>query len=390
MTYKIFNAIYLNKNTQKYATPCYLYDQQLLIDTILLAQNSCNKYFKDYNTKIHYAIKANNNLQLLSKIKQHNFGIDCVSGGEIKLALQAGFSGQDIVFAGVGKLDAEINLALEQNIYAFNCESEQEVEVINQLAQKAQKIARIMLRVNPDIDAMTHKNISTGKFDNKFGLSFSAIVKFLPQLRQLKNINLIGLHYHIGSQITNMQVFTNLSTIVVEHFKQLQQQGVTISDINLGGGLGIDYLNPQVNPIADFAAYFKALKASLDLPQTVNLHFELGRAIVAQCGILLSEVLFIKHTEGNNFAIINAGMNDLMRPALYGANHAMLVLNARQDYEKYHVVGPVCESTDVFACNLDLPKLGRGDKIAILSCGAYGHVLASTYNSRTICQEYII
>jgi diaminopimelate decarboxylase len=390
MTYKIFNSAYLKNNTQKYATPCYIYDQQLLIDTVNIAMDACNQYFNKYKTKIHYAIKANNNLQLLQQIKDHNFGIDCVSGGEIKLAVEAGFKPQDIVFAGVGKLDKEITLALQQNIHAFNCESKQEVEVINHLANSAGKIANIMLRVNPDIDAMTHKHISTGKFDNKFGLSFAAIIKFLPQLKQLKNINLIGLHYHVGSQITNMQVFSNLSSVVVKHYEQLNQMGFKISDIDLGGGLGIDYVSPQLNPVADFAAYFKALKTTLNLPPSVTLHFELGRAIVAQCGILLSEVLFIKHTEGNNFAIIDAGMNDLMRPALYGANHAMLVVNEAKDCQKYHVVGPVCESTDVFALNLTLPQLQRGDKIAILSCGAYGHVLANTYNSRSISQEYII
>lgn len=397
MQYKIFNQDQLVKSLTNKKTPCYLYDTHLLNDTLDRAKNSSDKYLP-HSHHIHYALKANDNPDLLAIIKQQGIGIDCVSGGEIEKAIKAGFDANDIVFAGVGKQDWEIILALKHNIYAFNCESLQELEIINALAHKYKKIVKGMLRVNPDIDAKTHKHISTGKYDNKFGIMFDDIISYLPKLKELKNIQLIGLHYHIGSQITRASVFAKLASIVTKHYNFMQKKGVSLTDINLGGGLGIDYKNPHKNPIPDFDKYFATINAHLNIPKTITLHFELGRSLVGQCGILISTVLFTKNTAGTNFAIVDAGMNDLMRPALYNAKHNIIVLNHETKPQSnlaakvmpYHIVGPVCESTDIFARNLLLTELKRGDKIIIETCGAYGRVLANQYNSRNLITEYTI
>ncbi len=389
MTYKIFNSKYLETLSTIHETPCYIYDTRLLGDTLDYAQSECVKQFAD-QAIIHYAVKANDNIEVLAKIKQAGFGIDCVSGGEIEHALDCGFRVNQIVFAGVGKQDWEIELALNVGIYAFNCESLQEVEVINELALAHNKTAKVMLRINPGIDAKTHKNISTGMYENKFGIMFSDVCKFLPHLKNLTQIELIGLHYHIGSQINDMNVFAELAAVVSEHYNVLYDSGIYLTDLNLGGGLGVDYVNPQINPITDFNRYFATLKENLRLPEAVKIHFELGRSLVAQCGIMLSKVLYIKNTAETLFAIIDAGMNDLMRPALYEAKHVILPLIERDLIKTYHVVGPVCESTDIFAKNLALSELNRGDVVAILTSGAYGRVLANQYNRRRLIKEYLI
>lgn len=389
MSYKLFDKQFLQTLATIHETPCYIYDSTLLQDNLDCAKTECYKYFGD-SASIHYALKANDNPDVLSKIKKAGFGIDCVSGGEIEHAIDCGFKVSHIVFAGVGKQDWEIELALNVGIYAFNCESLQEVEVINELARSHDKIARIMLRVNPDIDAKTHKHISTGTYDNKFGITFSDLENFLPKLKSLSQIKLIGLHYHIGSQITDMNVFKELGNVASEHYSILHKNGLTLSDLDLGGGLGVDYEHPRQNPITNFSDYFSVLKNSLSLPIPAKIHFELGRSLVAQCGVMLSKVLFIKNTAGTNFAIIDAGMNDLMRPALYEAKHEILNLSNETDMEKYHVVGPVCESTDIFAKNLALPKLKRGDIVAVLTSAAYGRVLANQYNRRRMIKEYMI
>ena len=389
MTYKIFDNKFLQTFATEQETPCYIYDAKLLQDNLDSAKIECGKQFGS-NAAIHYALKANDNTDVLAKIKKAGFGIDCVSGGEIEHAIDCGFKVNHIVFAGVGKQDWEIELALNVGIYAFNCESLQEVEIINELAVAHDKVAKIMLRVNPDIDAKTHKHISTGTYDNKFGITFDDLCGFLPRLQELTQVKLIGLHYHIGSQITDMNVFAELGTVASEHYRILNERGITLSDLDLGGGLGVDYVNPQQNPITKFADYFSTLKNSLSLPNPAKVHFELGRSLVAQCGALLSKVLFIKNTAGTNFAIIDAGMNDLMRPALYEAKHVIVNLNETDKKEVYHVVGPVCESTDVFAKNLTLPELKRGDVVAILTSAAYGRVLANQYNRRRMIEEYMV
>lgn len=385
--YKIFDLSTLEKI--KYKTPFYLYDKTLLIDTLQIAQDSASSNLK-HDFCLHYALKANDNLELLELIHNHKFGIDCVSGGEVRKALNAGFNPNKIVFAGVGKTDAEIRFALKNDIYAFNTESIQEIEIINKIAKSLNLTAQIMIRVNPDVDAKTHKHISTGKYDNKFGITFDDAISFLKNLATYKNINFIGLHYHIGSQITDMKVFQELTFKINQHYAKLQQLKIKITDLNIGGGLGVNYVKPEQNPIADFANYFKIIAANLNVAKDIKLHFELGRSIVAQCGGLISQVIFTKNTAGTNFAIIDAGMNDLMRPALYSAKHKIVKISKSLDQStsKYNIVGPVCESTDVFAKNLRMKNLERRDKVVIYSAGAYGKVLTNEYNSRAKIKEY--
>lgn len=387
--YKIFNHKNINNLTKK--TPFYLYDRELLLDTLLEAKTAAKTYLK-HQFCIHYALKANDNKEILKLIHEHKFGIDCVSGGEVKKALLANFEKNKIVFAGVGKTDPEIRFALQNNIYAFNTESIEEIAVINKIAKKLDLVAKIMIRINPDVDAKTHKHISTGKYDNKFGITFDDASTFLKNLSDFKNIKFIGLHYHIGSQITDMKVFKELAFKINSHYKHLQILNINITDLDIGGGLGVNYTNPIAEPIANFNNYFKIIAENLDIPLHIKLHFELGRAIVAQCGVLISTVIFTKNTAGTNFAIIDAGMNDLMRPALYNANHKIVKINARKNdvMNKFHIVGPVCESTDIFAKNVKIANLRRSDKIILYSAGAYGKVLANQYNSRKLIKEYLI
>lgn len=320
-------------------------------------------------------------------------GIDCVSGGEIKRALEQKVDSQHIVFAGVGKADWEIELAIDNDIFAFNSESLEEIQVINQIAQRKNKKVNICLRVNPNIDAQTHHYISTGQFDDKFGIAFVDILNWLKdEYRNFANINIIGLHYHVGSQILNYQVFQSLAITTNEHIKLLRQNDINIKHINFGGGLGIDYQNPQQNPIVDFDGYFARFREFFEYCDELTLHFELGRSLVGQSGVLVSQVLFNKVTQGTHFVIIDAGMTELIRPALYQAQHKIAALIDENINQKqhYHIVGPICESSDVFAKYYQLPKLKRGDLLAIYSAGAYGKVLASEYNLRPSVQEYFI
>lgn len=388
--YKIFDKQFLNSVITSINTPCYLYDLELLDQTISQLKTSCNKYLSR-PTKIHYAIKANNHPKILSFIGNYGLGADCVSGGEILEALNNGFAAPHIVFAGVGKLDWEIEVAIKNGIFAFNTESIEEITVINEIAQKLDKIANIFIRINPNIDAKTHKNISTGMHTNKFGVAFQNIIDFLPTLKQLTNVKLIGLHYHIGSQITDLTVYKDLCLTIADNYQEIRQHKIILTDVNIGGGLGVDYNTPKENPIANFDEYINTIAAHLNIPNDISLHFELGRSIIAQSGILLSKVIFTKATGNINFAIIDAGMNDLMRPALYEAKHNIQLINdeeAKYDKKLYDIVGPICESTDIFANNINLPPLKRGDYLSIETCGAYGRVLANTYNSRTIIQEH--
>ncbi|WP_150468141.1 diaminopimelate decarboxylase [Francisella sp. SYW-9] len=379
---------YIQKNCLK--TPCYIYDTQLLEDTFYRAKQALNRSFKD--AEIHYAIKANHNREIINFVKKHGMGIDCVSGGEIKRALECGVDPSRIVFAGVGKADWEINLAIDSDIFIFNCESIQETEVINEIARNKSKQVNICLRVNPNISAQTHHYISTGEFDDKFGIAFVDVLKWLDEdFANLKNINLVGLHYHVGSQILNHQVFQSLAITANKHVKQLRLKGIDIKHINFGGGLGVDYDNPKENIIADFESFFESFANFFEYCDDVKLHFELGRSLVSQSGILLSQVLFNKTTQETNFLIIDAGMTELIRPALYQAQHKIVgLVNDTPNKERYHVVGPICESSDVFAKYYPLPKLKRGDLIAIYSAGAYGKVLASEYNLRPEVKEYFI
>jgi diaminopimelate decarboxylase len=366
----------------KHNTPYYLYDVGLLEATL----NEVNSQTSRHGYNVHYALKANSNDRLLNIIKSHGFGADCVSGNEVIKAIEIGFDPSHIVFAGVGKTDAEINTGLSHDIFCFNCESLPELKIVNELARAQNKVAKIAIRINPNIDARTHQYITTGLEENKFGISpweFDQVVDLLSKSDSLK---CIGLHFHIGSQITDMNVFKDLALSVNSINQWFINKGVDISIINLGGGLGINYEQPDENLIPDFKFYFETFAAHLNLSPYQGVHFELGRAIVGQCGSLISRVLYRKEGLNKNFLILDAGMTELLRPALYQSQHFIEnVSKYGQDLiEKYDVVGPICESSDCFGKEVSLPFSERGDIIAIKSAGAYSEVMSSNYNLRQL------
>jgi diaminopimelate decarboxylase len=359
-------------------TPFYYYDLDVLRNTIEEMKMHAGK--ADF--VVHYALKANANPSILNSIKESGLGADCVSGGEVEAALAAGIPANKIVFAGVGKADWEINLGLEHDIFCFNAESEQELEVINELAAAKNKTANIALRINPNVDANTHHYITTGLNENKFGINMSDIERVINKLPSLENLKLTGIHFHIGSQITDMSSFQDLCIRINDIQKYFTNRNIRLEHINAGGGLGINYEHPNHIPIPDFEAYFKVFRKHLVLHPNQKLHFELGRSIVGQCGSLITKVLFVKKGSAKNFLIVDAGFTDLIRPALYGAFHHIENLSSDLDAEKYDVVGPICESSDVFAKDFLLNKSKRGDIIAIRSAGAYGEMMVSRYNLR--------
>lgn len=370
----------------KISTPYYYYDTQLLRDTLQVIKQECDKHT---NFHIHYAIKANANPKVLRIISQFGFGADCVSGGEIKAALEAGFEAKKIVYAGVGKSDWEINLGLEKGISCFNVESSAELEVINELAVAAGKTANVAFRINPNIGAHTHANITTGLAENKFGIAMRDMENVIELATTMKNINVVGLHFHIGSQILDMGDFEALCNRINELQDQLDKHNIHVENINVGGGLGVSYDSPDRQPIPDFSDYFRTYATHLRLRENQQLHFELGRSVVAQCGSLITRVLYVKQGTYKQFAIVDAGMTDLIRPALYQALHKIQNLSSKEPEEAYDVVGPICESSDVFAKAIDLNKCHRGDLLAIRSAGAYGEIMASSYNCRQLPKGYI-
>lgn len=367
-------------------TPFYYYDTNILRDTLSCVNKEAKKY---ENYVVHYAVKANANHKVLSIIRENGLGADCVSGGEIRAAIQAGFPASKIVYAGVGKADWEINLGLDYNIFCFNVESIPELEVINELAAVKGKTASIALRINPDVTAHTHANITTGLKENKFGINLSDLDNVLDIVSTLTNIKLVGLHFHIGSQILDMGDFVGLCNRINEIQEHMYSRRVIVELINVGGGLGIDYQHPNRQSIPDFAGYFVTFHKHLKLRPTQALHFELGRSITAQCGSLIGKVLYVKQGSNKQFAILDAGMTDLIRPALYQAYHKIENITSEDAIEKYDVVGPICESSDVFGKSVDLNKAKRGDLIALRSAGAYGEIMASQYNCRALPKGYI-
>ena len=369
---------------QQLETPFYFYDLDLLRETLETVQREASKY----NYVVHYAIKANANNDVLKTITEYGFGADCVSGNEVTKAIELGIPNSKIAYAGVGKTDKEIKTALKNNIYSFNCESIPEIEVINEIAGEMGVVAPIAIRINPDVDPHTHKYITTGLKDNKFGINHWDFDEVGRILRSLPNIKLTGIHFHIGSQITDISVFEQLSLKVNKIHEWFEKNGFNLEHINVGGGLGINYENPQEQPICDFAAYFKAFNDHLNLKEGQQLHFELGRSLVAQCGHLISKVLYVKQGLETQFLILDAGMTELIRPALYQATHKVSALTSTLPTEKYDIVGPICESSDVFGRKIELPKSKRGDLIALHSAGAYGETMASTYNMRDLVKAY--
>jgi diaminopimelate decarboxylase len=359
-------------------TPFYYYDLDVLRSTL----DYVKKESDNSGYKVHYAVKSNHNSRILRLISSYGFGADCVSGNEISAAIEAGFNPSEIVFAGVGKTDKDIENALRQDIFCFNCESIPEIEVISQLASEQNKTAKIALRINPYIEAHTHKYITTGIEESKFGINTWEIDDVLKKISTLNNISLAGMHFHIGSQITRMSVFKSLCSRINELQELFASRGITLEFINVGGGLGIDYENPDKKPL--FEEYFSLLNEFIDLLPGQELHIEPGRSITGQCGSLISKVLFIKNGSNTLFAIIDAGMTDLIRPALYQAHHKIENLTSEGNMYRYDVVGPVCESSDTFAKFIELPETKRGDLVAIRSAGAYGEAMASRYNLRNL------
>ena len=367
-------------------TPFYYYDTQLLRETLKTINEESGKHA---NYHVHYAVKANANQKILRIISQYGLGADCVSGGEIKAALEAGFPADSIVYAGVGKSDWEIELGLQNDIACFNVESIAELEVINELAQKHGKKARVAFRINPNIGAHTHANITTGLAENKFGIAMQDMDKVIDEAQTMDNVEVIGLHFHIGSQILDMGDFKALCNRVNDLQSQLAKRNVFVQNINVGGGLGVSYDNPDREPIPDFKEYFNTYATHLRLREDQHLHFELGRSVVAQCGSLITRLLYVKQGSYKQFAIVDAGMTDLIRPALYQALHKIQNISSDEPNETYDVVGPICESSDVFAKAIDLNKCHRGDLLAIRSAGAYGEIMASGYNCRPLPVGYI-
>ena len=371
---------------QQIETPFYYYDAEVLRKTLCSINEEAGKH---EGFTVHYAVKANANPKVLRLIREAGLGADCVSGGEIESSVKAGFPASKIVFAGVGKADWEINIGLDNNIFCFNVESIPELEVINELAAAKGKVAPVAFRLNPNVGAHTHANITTGLAENKFGIAMSDMMKVISEADKLKNVRFVGLHFHIGSQILDMSDFEALCNRVNDLQNELESHRICVEHINVGGGLGVDYAHPNRVSIPDFKAYFDTYAKKLKLRPGQTLHFELGRAVVAQCGSLITRTLFIKEGAQKKFAIVDAGFTDLIRPALYQAYHKIENITSDEPMEAYDVVGPICESTDVFAKQIDLNRAKRGDLLAIRSAGAYGEIMASQYNCRRLPKGYM-
>ncbi len=373
---------------EKIKTPFYYYDMNLLYRSVdLMAELSAR-----YDIMVHYAIKANVDRRILSYISSKGIGADCVSGNEVKHAVSCGFDPSKIVYAGVGKTDDEIFESMEIGIGTFNCESLQEIYVLNEMGRTYGKTINISVRINPNIDAHTHRYVTTGLYENKFGISNHEFDSLIDLLHKCRNIRCTGLHFHIGSQITRVKdVFKLECQRVNEIVEEFERRGLQVNDIDLGGGLGVDYENPDDNDIPPFEEWFRTISENIRRKPGQTVHIEPGRCLVAQCGTLLTKVLFVKRGETKNFLILDAGMNDLIRPALYGAYHKIENLSAKErpyfpENQAYDIVGPVCESSDVWGAGRFLPLSVRGDLMAIRSAGAYGQVMASRYNMKDWAQ----
>ncbi|MFI3295271.1 MAG: diaminopimelate decarboxylase [Rikenellaceae bacterium] len=367
-------------------TPFYYYDLSLLRSTIETLQREASRF----GYHVHYAMKACIDPRVLEVISDAGLGADCVSGWEVERALESGFSADRVVFAGVGKSDREIRFALDKEIFCFNCESLEELQIINSLAEEQGKRARVALRINPNVEPLTHKYITTGNAQSKFGIAYTEVGEALTQLSSMANVEIVGIHFHIGSQVLGMDYFAQLAQRGAEICQWFENQGISLQVINVGGGLGIDYKNPDENPVSDFKGYFEAFAAHL--PEDKQIHFELGRSIVGQCGELVTRVLVTKKSVvGSDYAIVDAGFTELIRPALYGAKHVIENLTAQGEEREmgvYYIGGPVCESTDIFARELPFPVSRRGDILTIRSVGAYGAVMGMNYNMRPTPESY--
>jgi diaminopimelate decarboxylase len=369
---------------RKLQTPFYYYDTKLLQDTLNVIKTETEKY--GYHE--HYAVKANANPRILKIIAQNGLGVDCVSGGEIRAALEAGFPASKIVFAGVGKADWEIQLGLDSDIACFNVESLAELEIINSIAGEKDKTATVALRINPNIDAHTHAKITTGLQENKFGINLEMLDDVISEMIKMKNIRFSGLHFHIGSQITDLTAFRDLCIKAQELQDELEKKGLKVESLNFGGGLGIDYYHPNHLAIPEFENFFKVFHQLMKQREGQQIHFELGRSVVAQCGSVISKVLYVKKGVVKQFAILDAGFTELIRPAMYDAYHHIENITSDEEPDIYDVVGPICESSDVFGKDRKINKIHRNDLIALRSAGAYGEIMASQYNCRSLPKSY--
>lgn len=388
-------------------TPFWYYDLDLLRRTA----DEVAKYSQKYGIGVNYALKANVEPRILQIISSKGFGADCVSGNEVIYAVEHGFRPETVVFAGVGKTDREISRATDLGIGCFNVESLMELEVIDSIASAKGVRVNVAVRINPDIDAHTHKYVTTGLEENKFGISRHEFDGVVELLKKCKSVDFRGLHFHVGSQILDVrEVYSEECRRASEIVDYFESRGLVVKNIDLGGGLGVNYKDPDSEPIPDFGTWFSTINDNLKRRPDQRVIIEPGRSIVAQCGSLISRVVFVKHGEHKSFLILDAGMNDLIRPALYGAYHHIENLTVEElnnssshktragaatqektaptespeAYAFYDVTGPVCESDDVWGTDRRLPESHRGDLLAISSAGAYGSVMSSRYNLRDI------
>ena len=380
----MINKVNFISKFKELKTPFYFYNTDILKNTLASLSRSILP-----NNKVHYAIKANSNERLLEIIKEYSLGIDAVSYNEIRAAINCGFKSKDIVFAGVGKSDEEIKNAIKNKISYFNCESLEEIKVIDGLSKILNVKTNVSIRINPNIKTNTHKNIQTGSSDDKFGIDVNSISDILTSINSLNNISIVGIHFHIGSQIRSHDSFLKLSVIANDLNKFFYERNYDIKIINVGGGLSIDYDNPLENIYPEFKSFFNIYNDNIKLRKNQNIHFELGRSIVGQCGFLISRVLFEKESFNNHFLILDSGMNNLIRPALYNASHKIInISSSKSSIKNYNIVGPLCESSDTFAENYQLIESKRGDMISICSAGAYGESMSSNYNLREDIKSY--
>jgi diaminopimelate decarboxylase len=371
------------KRFKNLSTPFYYYDISILENNLKLLSNC----IEDFN-KVHFSVKSNTNPKLLNLIKSYGLGIDAVSSNEIKHCLELGFDSKDVVFAGVGKSDQEIEYAIKNNISYFNAESIQEIEVINAISNKLSRRTNVSIRINPNIKTDTHKKIQTGSSDDKFGIDLNDLY-YIPKLNNLENIRITGIHFHIGSQLINLKPFNELCETSNDVLNYLKENGLKIKNINVGGGLGINYENPEKNLLSNFKDFISLFNKKIKKEKGQFIDFELGRSIVGQCGFLISKILYSKKSYDRNFLILDSGMNNLIRPALYNSRHKISNITSKhKSFLNYDVVGPICESSDTFAKDYKLIKSNRGDLIVIHSCGAYGESMSSNYNLRDNINSY--
>ena len=389
---------------KKYETPYYYYNTSLLNETIAEAL----RLAKQHNLKIHFSLKSNFNEKIVRLFASHEeIGADCVSGGEVDYSLKF-FPKEKIVFAGIGKTDKEIENAVDNGIFCLNVESYEELENLNEICKRKKKKMNFATRINPNIEANTHEKIITGLNENKFGIYLEEDEnKYYNKIKEVyfnlnnkyEYLNFIGLHFHIGSNILNFTDFAVLCKKIDKIVDKLNDNNISITYLNLGGGLGVDYNETYLHPIPDFEGYFNTYLTNLTCLQkigpnyngnkNITLHFELGRSLIAQSGYVISKVNYVKEGIKKKFAILDAGMNDLIRPAMYDALHQIERVELNDEKEMYDVVGPICESSDVFAKNYTMDKLQKGDYVLIRTAGAYGESMASRYNFRKLIQGYL-